>query len=168
VLHSNERQAWFRSEPFVDVPLVDTEQEEKIRSEMRVNTLGLILVALVLGASSANAQDLEQVNVIFRHAIPNAEGKNMVAVVVRYPPGGKSAAHHHAPSSFIYAYILSGTIRSQVEHEPARVYKVGESFYELPGQLHVVSENASDKDPASLLAIFVVDSKDTVLTTPDD
>lgn len=91
----------------------------------------------------------------------------MVAVVVSYPPGGKSPAHHHAPSAFIYAYVLSGSIRSKVGNEPAKVYKVGESFYEVPGSHHAISENASAKEPASLLAIFVVDSKDTALTIPD-
>jgi quercetin dioxygenase-like cupin family protein len=135
---------------------------------MRVTSLGLILAVLVLGASSANAQDQEQVKPVFQHAIPNAEGKKMVAVVVSYPPGAKSAPHHHAPSSFIYAYVLSGSIRSQVGDEPAKIYKVGEGFYELPGSHHIVSENASDKEPASMLAIFVVNSSDTPLTKPDD
>jgi quercetin dioxygenase-like cupin family protein len=91
----------------------------------------------------------------------------MVAVVVTYPPGSKSAAHHHAPSAFIYAYVLSGAIRSQVSDETAKVYRAGEGFYEVPGSYHRVSENASDKDPASLLAVFVVDSKDNRLTIPD-
>ena len=91
----------------------------------------------------------------------------MVAVVVTYPPGAKSLAHHHAQSAFIYAYVLSGAIRSQVDDEPARVYRVGEGFYELPGSHHMISENASDTEPASFLAIFVVDSQDNPLTTPD-
>ena len=91
----------------------------------------------------------------------------MVAVVVNYPPGGKSQAHHHAPSAFIYAYVLSGAVRSQVGDQPAKVYHVGEGFYEVPGSYHRISENASESYPASLLAIFVVDSKDKPLTTPD-
>ena len=127
----------------------------------------IALLALAMCAGAASAQDLEQVKVVFQHVIPNAKGKSMVSVVVSYPPGGKSAAHHHAPSSFIYAYVLSGTIRSQVGSEPAKIYKVGESFYELPGSYHRISENASDKEPASLLAVFVVDSKDSPLTIPD-
>jgi quercetin dioxygenase-like cupin family protein len=132
-----------------------------------LRTGSLALLALTLGAVAASTQDLEQVKVVFQHVIPNAKGKSMVAVVVSYPPGGKSAAHHHAPSSFIYAYVLSGTVRSQVGNEPAKTYKVGESFSELPGSYHRISENASDKDPASLLAVFVVDSEDTPLTIPD-
>jgi uncharacterized RmlC-like cupin family protein len=85
-------------------------------------------------------------------------------VVVSYPPGGKSLAHRHAASAFIYAYVLSGPIRSQVGNDPAKVYHVGEGFYETPGSHHGISENASDKDAASLLAVFVVDSKDDPLT----
>ena len=91
----------------------------------------------------------------------------MVAVIVSYPSGGKSPAHHHAQSAFIYAYVLSGAIRSQVGVEPAKVYQVGEGFYEVPGSHHRISENASDTEPASLLAVFVVDSKHAALTTPD-
>jgi quercetin dioxygenase-like cupin family protein len=114
-----------------------------------------------------NAQELEHVKPVFEHALPNVEGKKMVAVIVSYPPGGKSQAHRHAPSAFIYAQVLSGSIRSQVNDEPVKIYHVGEGFYEMPGSHHVISENASASEPASLLAVFIVDSKDNPLTTPD-
>ena len=133
----------------------------------RMVPLGLVLTAIALGVSSGHAQNPEQVKVAFEHVIPNIEGKSIIAVVVTYPPGGKSPAHYHARSAFIYAHVLSGAIRSQVGDEPAKVYQVGEGFYEVPGSHHRVSENASDSDPASLLAVFVVDSKDSPLTTPD-
>src|SRR6201987_137231 len=142
-------------------------KEAKMWRVMRTGSLVLIVTAISLGVSAGLAQNLEQVKPVFEHVIPNAQGKSMVAVVVTYPPGGKSPSHHHAPSAFIYAYVLSGAIRSQVGDEPARVYQVGESFFEMPGSHHRISENASDRDPASLLAVFVVDSKDNPLTTPD-
>ena len=129
--------------------------------------LGLTLTAIALAVPLGFAQTTEQVKPVFEHVIPNIEGKSMVAVVVTYPAGGKSPPHHHAPSAFIYAYVLSGAIRSQVDDQPAKVYQVGEGFYEVPGSHHRISENASDKEPASLLAVFVVDSKDKSLTTPD-
>jgi quercetin dioxygenase-like cupin family protein len=88
-------------------------------------------------------------------------------LVVNYGPGGKSSPHRHAGSAFIYAHVLSGAIRSQVDDEPARVYRAGEGFHELPGSHHRVSENASEREPASLLAVFVVDSQDTALTVSD-
>jgi quercetin dioxygenase-like cupin family protein len=134
---------------------------------MRAGSLVLVLAAIALGFSFSGSAQTEQVKVVLEHVIPNIEGKSMVAVVVTYPPGGKSAAHHHAPSAFIYAYVLSGAIRSQVSDETAKVYRAGEGFYEVPGSYHRISENASDKDPASLLAVFVVDSKDNRLTIPD-
>jgi len=126
-----------------------------------------LLLAMALGPSPGLAQNTDQVKVVFEHALPNAEAKKMVAVVVNYPAGGKSQAHRHAPSAFIYAYVLSGAVRSQVGDQPAKVYHVGEGFYEVPSSYHSISENASQSYPASLLAIFVVDSKDKPLTTPD-
>jgi len=128
---------------------------------------GLILTAIAFGVSAGLGQNGNDVKVVFERAIPNIEGKRMIAVVVTYPPGGRSPAHHHAPSAFIYAHVLSGAIRSQVDNEPEKVYQAGEGFYEVPGAHHRISQNASDRDPASLLAVFVVDSKDTPLTIPD-
>jgi quercetin dioxygenase-like cupin family protein len=138
-----------------------------MRRVKRLGSLALGLTAIVLGVSPALAQTGEQVKPVFEHALPNTEGKSMATVVVSYPPGGKSPAHHHARSAFVYAHVLSGAIRSQVDDEPAKVYRVGEGFYEVPGSHHRISENASNTEPASLLAVFVVDSKDRPLTTPD-
>jgi len=126
---------------------------------------------LVIGATSALAQSAAPnpvtVAPAFRQAIPNVPGKSLVAVVVSYAPGAKSAAHHHANSAFISAYVLSGAVRSQVDDEPAKVYRAGESWFEQPGAHHKISENASATEPAQLLAIFVVDTDEKVLTTPD-
>jgi quercetin dioxygenase-like cupin family protein len=131
-----------------------------MRKAIGTASLGLGLTAMALPASPGLAQPLEEVKVVFEHAIPNIKGKSLVAQVVSYPPGGKSLPHRHAPSAFIYARVLSGAIRSQVGDEPVKVYQVGESFHELPGSHHRISENASDRDPASLLAVVVVDSDD--------
>ena len=135
---------------------------------VRTGCLGLVLAGTALRVSPGRAQSSEEVKPVFEHAIPNIDGKRMVALVVTYPPGGKSTPHHHAGSAFIYAHVLSGAIRSQVDDESAKVYQVGEGFYEVPGSHHRISENASNRNPASLLAVFIVDSKDTPLTIPDN
>ena len=62
--------------------------------------------------------------------------------------------------------MLEGAIRSQVNDGPVTVYKAGESFSEMPGDRHVVSANASETQPAKLLAVFVVDTNGTELTIP--
>lgn len=127
----------------------------------------LLAAAALLATPALAAPQNTTVTPQFAHAIPNIPGKSLKAVVVRYAPGGTSPAHHHASSAFIYAYVLEGEIRSQVNDEPARVYHAGESWYETPGAHHKVSENASKTKPAKLLAVFVVDSADKMLTTPD-
>lgn len=109
----------------------------------------------------------ESVKPIFERPIPNLPDRKMIAVVVTYPPGARSRPHHHAGSAFIYAYVLSGAIRSAVGAEHERVYRPGESFYEEPGAHHLISENASDTEPASMLAVFIVKADDGPLTVPD-
>ena len=93
---------------------------------------------------------------VFSEVLPNVPGKRLTLVQVTYQPGAESASHAHAGS--VYAYVLSGKIRSEVSTlGPAKVYSAGEGFFEAPGSVHRVSENASDSEPASLLAIFVAD-----------
>lgn len=133
--------------------------------------IGLVLLlpaALMLGGLMETSHSAGgKVTPIFERALANVPGKKLVAVRLDYAAGGKSVPHHHAPSAFIFAYVLSGEIRSQVGNESVRVYRTGESFYEDPGSAHGISENASRALPASLLAVFVVDTTDGPLTTPD-
>jgi quercetin dioxygenase-like cupin family protein len=109
----------------------------------------------------------ETVTVVADVPIPNLPGKRLVSRVIDYPPAGASAPHQHAPSAFIYAYVLSGQIRSQVDDGPARVYRPGETWFESPGAHHRVSANASDTEPARLLAVLIVDAADEQLVIPD-
>jgi quercetin dioxygenase-like cupin family protein len=93
-------------------------------------------------------------HMVFSSTLENAPGSRLTAVVVRYGPGEKSPAHHHAGS--VFAYVLSGSIRSENSATgPVRIYKTGEGFFEPVGSVHSISENASPTQPASLLAVFV-------------
>lgn len=122
------------------------------------------LAAAILQPSNANAQNAEAVKQIFAQHLPNVPGNSMTAFVVEYAPGGKSPAHHHAGS--VFAYVLTGEIRSQIsDGQPAKVYRAGEFFFEPPGSSHLASENASATEPASLLAVFVA-ADDATLTAP--
>jgi quercetin dioxygenase-like cupin family protein len=132
---------------------------------MKLGPIALALIAATLIPAAAKAQQ-ETATVQFQHALPNVPGKVLITVVVDYPPGARSAPHHHAPSAFIYAHVLSGAVRSQVDDQPVKVYRAGESFYEMPGAHHRISENASTTEPARLLAVFITDPQQP-LTTPD-
>jgi quercetin dioxygenase-like cupin family protein len=117
--------------------------------------------------SSAIALEAHAAPPQFEHAIPNIPGKSLVAVEVTMAPGQRGAPHRHARSAFIYIYVLSGAIRSQIEGEPAHDYRAGESWYENPGAHHILSENLSKTEPAKFLAVFVLDSDDKTLTVRD-
>lgn len=129
---------------------------------------GAACAAIVIAAAmpAAARKTGETVTPHFAQPITNIPGKSLVAVVVDYAPGGASRSHTHAKSAFIFGYVLSGEIESQVNDGPSRVYRAGDSFYETPGSRHPVSRNASKTKPAKLLAVFVVDTDDKELTTP--
>ncbi len=126
-----------------------------------------ILAMAALAAASGAGHPLEKVTPAFNQPIPNIPGKSMIAAIVDYPAGGASPAHRHAPSAFIFAYVISGHVRSSVNGSPVKVYGPGESWSEPPGAHHSVSENASASKPARLLAVFVLDSVDRELVIPD-
>ena len=107
-----------------------------------------------------------KVTLVYQHELPNVPGKSIKGVLVEYGPGGYSPGHTHPKSAFIYATVLEGAIRSQVNDGPVTTFKTGESYSELPGDRHSVSANASETQPAKLLAVFVVDTNETELTTP--
>ena len=126
---------------------------------------GSVLLAVAAPASAHELTEVVRPN--FAHSIPNIPGKSLVAVEVEYAPGAASPSHTHANSAFIYAYVVSGAIESQVDDGLKQVFKAGQSWFENPGAHHVVSRNASATEPAKLLAVFVVDSDDKALTTSD-
>jgi quercetin dioxygenase-like cupin family protein len=122
-----------------------------------------------LFASGASAHDeTAKVTVVYDQPLPNVPGKSIKGVLVEYAPGGSSQAHTHAKSAFIYATVLEGAIHTQVNNGPVKTIRAGESFSEFPGDHHTFEENASKTEPARMLAVFVVDTNDTNLTTFDN
>jgi quercetin dioxygenase-like cupin family protein len=133
-------------------------------------TYALSVCALIVGTigvgSGIAADQTAKVTLVYEHALPNVPGKSIKGVLVEYGPSGSSPAHTHPKSAFIYATVLEGAIRSSVNDGPVVTYHTGESFSEMPGDRHSVSENASKTEPAKLLAVFVVDTDEKELTTP--
>ena len=128
----------------------------------------LLLATMPFGSTFADAPESKnaKVTLVYEHELPNVPGKSIKGVLVEYGPGGYSPGHTHAKSAFIYATVLEGAIRSQINDGPVTVYQAGQSFSVLPGDRHAVSANASETQPAKLLAVFVVDTNETELTIP--
>jgi len=99
----------------------------------------------------------ERARIAIAHVLPKMDGDHLKATVVEvnYGPGESSPPHSHPCA--VLGYVMEGEIRSQVKGEQETVYKAGESFYEPPNGVHLVSGNASQTQPARLLAYFVCD-----------
>lgn len=108
-----------------------------------------------LCAVSAAGSTGDTVEPVSSHALPNVPGKRVTVVRVAYGPGGFTRAHRHAGS--VTAYVTKGEIRSQLGGGPVEIFKAGQSFFEPPGATHLVSANASNIEPAELIAVFVAD-----------
>jgi quercetin dioxygenase-like cupin family protein len=123
-------------------------------------------VLAVIAVSAAQAAE-KSVKIVFDQKLPNVPGKSMRGVLVEYGPGASNPSHRHPNSAFIYATVLEGAIKSQVNDGPVKTYKAGESWSERPGDHHKVSANASATEPAKLLAVFVVDTDEKEILTVD-
>ena len=90
-------------------------------------------------------------------------GKEGAMTIVEYPPGGSSAEHRHNAHTFVY--VLEGSIVMQVEGGKEVTLGPGQTFYESPTDIHSVSKNASDTQPAKFV-VFMVKEKGAPLVIP--
>jgi quercetin dioxygenase-like cupin family protein len=102
----------------------------------------------------ASGHPSETLTPLIHQALPNIHGKTFTSATVTFPPGARAVPHRHG-NAFVYAYVLEGAVRSQVEGEPMRTYHQGENWTEQPGAHHVATENVSNTEPAKLLVVFV-------------
>lgn len=105
-------------------------------------------------AAVASQHPAETLTPLIQQALPNVHGKTFTSATVTFAPGARALPHRHG-NAFVYAYVLEGTVRSQLEGEPMRTYHQGENWTEQPGAHHLATENASPTQPAKLLVVFV-------------
>jgi len=127
-----------------------------------VATLGSALLAAHFAwtqdaASTAHTQTKDRARVLLSEQLSKLNGDHLKAILVEvnYGPGEASSPHSH-PCGAI-GYVVEGALRTQVKGEPEMIYKAGESFYEAPNGVHLVSANASATEPAKLVAYLICD-----------
>ena len=109
----------------------------------------------ILCMTDARAGSADRVIPVASYPLANAPGKRVTVVRVIYGPGGFTPPHYHAGT--VTAYIVRGAIRSQLQGGPVETFTPGQTFFEPPGSVHMVSANASTTEESELLAIFVAD-----------
>ena len=123
----------------------------------------------MLSASSVAGGEAHRPATVIRplscEPLPNLPGKSVTTALVDFPPGAYTGPHRHPGS--VTAYVLSGTIRSQMAGGPAVDYHAGQVWFEAPRALHLFAENASTDKPAQLLVTFVADANCGPLVIPE-
>ncbi len=100
---------------------------------------------------------------LLQRDLPDGPGMEATLALVEYAPGGRSPSHYHPGP--VFAYVLEGSVRSQLKGQAPATYHAGQSWYESPKQPHLVSRNASATEPAKLLA-FVISKKEEQVVVP--
>ncbi|MDR6915668.1 quercetin dioxygenase-like cupin family protein [Pseudomonas sp. 3296] len=122
----------------------------------------LAVLALTASVTAlAHEGPSEKVTVLQDELLKNVPGKKAMMIEVDYKPGQSSIAHKHEGTAM--AYVISGSITSQVKGEKAITYKAGQYWYEPAGSEHLVSKNASATQPAKLLVFMVLSPDEKVL-----
>ena len=115
------------------------------------NTAVLVL-SLSLASGTLVAQDAT-VSSLLSKDLAGIPGRELSMITVEYQPGGSDQVHkHHAQ---VLVFVLEGSIVMQVRGEAPITLVPGQTFYEGPDDVHVVSRNASQTAPAKFLVFFV-------------
>ncbi|MCG7504212.1 cupin domain-containing protein [Mesorhizobium retamae] len=118
--------------------------------------------------AAASSRPATEIKPISCTPLPDIPGKAVTVAIVDFPPDAYTPRHRHPGN--VTAFVLKGTLKSQLAGEPPMTYTEGQSWFEPTGAIHLFAENASKTEPASLLAMFVADENCGPLTVllPDD
>jgi quercetin dioxygenase-like cupin family protein len=112
-----------------------------------------ILASLLCLVSVPLAAQEPKVTPVMMKELADVPGKEVVMVTVEYAPGGADEVHRHNADAIVY--VLEGSVIEQVKGGKPDTLTVGETFFEGPEDVHIVGRNASDTQPAKILAILV-------------
>jgi len=90
-------------------------------------------------------------------------GEQVLMYTVDFPPGFSSPIHRH--NAQVSVYVLEGSVVMQVRGQKELTLGPGQSFYEDPSDIHIVSRNASSTKPAKFL-VFLINKKGAPLVIP--
>jgi len=125
---------------------------------MKNRTLLLVFASLL--EVSAFAQQAK-VTSLFSRELKEFPGKEGLLILVESPPGGSDPIHRHNAEAFVY--VLEGSVVMQVKGGKQVTLTPGQTFYESPDDLHIVSRNASSTQPAKFVVFLVKDKGSPVL-----
>ncbi|KAI9923888.1 hypothetical protein MW887_008193 [Aspergillus wentii] len=101
---------------------------------------------------------MPSIQIAYSYKLSNVPGKSIIGLRVDFPPNGSTPPHRHGGAA-VSAYVISGTLLNKMNNDPMKVIPAGGTWYEAPGCHHRISDNASETEPAVLLASMVLDTE---------
>ena len=119
---------------------------------LNIRKAALVAVLLCAFGGRLTAQQAV-VTPLMTKELADLPGKEALMIMVEYPPGSKDPVHRHNAHAFVY--VLEGSVVMQVKGGKQVTLTPGQTFYEGPGDVHVVSRNASSTKPARFLVLLL-------------
>src|SRR5712675_2052745 len=135
------------------------------RSAFALLGFAALAAAFGLGTVVAQQSPATKVSQLMKQTLADVPGREVMMITLDIPPGGGSPPHRH-PGAHNFGYVLEGAYKYKLDNGPETVLTKGQTFYEAPGQLHAVSGNASNTEPAKVLVV-VVNEIGKPLTVPE-
>jgi len=110
-------------------------------------------MALALLVAGTVGAEEPKVTSLMTKALPDLPDKEMMMLVVEYPPGGADPVHRHNAHAFVY--VLEGTVVMQVKGGKEVTLTPGQTFYEGRDDVHLVGRNASRTKPAKFVVVLL-------------
>ena len=114
-----------------------------------------------IGQATVDSVGQEKVTLLLKEALSDVPHHKGMLVVVDYLPGQSSIVHKHPGS--VFAYVLEGSVISQLKGQKPMTYHAGQYWYESPMMDHLACKNASDKVHAKILVWQLVPDGDKPL-----
>lgn len=112
----------------------------------------LLAAAMLLIGAAAQASDTIVTTLLAKELVVRPD-QEITMLTVEYAPGASSAKHRH--DGQVLVYVLEGTLHMQVEGQALVTLEPGQTFYENPDDVHLVSANASQTERAKFLVVMV-------------
>jgi len=125
--------------------------------------LAFLITGTLMAAGALRAQKTatpptlqEAITPLMSKDLKEFPGKEIVMYTVVFPSGFSTPIHRH--NAYVSVYMLEGSVVMQVRGGQEVTLTPGQSFYEGPDDIHVVSRNASSTKPAKFL-VFLIKEK---------
>ncbi|GGY98257.1 cupin domain-containing protein [Streptomyces poonensis] len=98
------------------------------------------------------------------------EGAHVMTVRIEFPPGDPGTPPHRHPGGPAFGYVLEGEMRFELEGEPERIVRAGETFWEPGGDvIHYQDGNArADTRLRFLVTMLCVPGQPMLVLVDDD